>query len=87
MLTNCHLSEVIPWVKNGGQENWIILKYKSSSQENLIKLEFSSFAGNALSASANMFHIPCVETIMDLLHFAFYRKIIVKGFLFNVHHE
>ena len=57
------------------------------SQENLIKLEFSSFAGNALSASANMFHIPCVETIMDLLHFAFYRKIIVKGFLFNVHHE
>ena len=30
MLTNCHLSEVIPWVKNGGQENWIISKYKSS---------------------------------------------------------
>ena len=41
------------------------------NQENLIKLEFSSFAGNALSASANMFHIPYVETIMDLLHFAF----------------
>ena len=30
MLTNCHLSEVIPWVmKNSGQENWIILKNKS----------------------------------------------------------